>query len=242
MKKKALIAMSIVAVVALILYGVFLPYPHPDSYEVKDFKYLEQPDQITCGPTSATMLLKTYGKDVTLKDVKGKTKTQWFKWKGEPVGMTSPDMIASALTKLGVKSRMKRGNLNQIKYYVSQNRPPIVLLRSGNVYWHYVVVIGYDKNNIIVADPGSGKREVMKVEHFVGAWTFRTDMDGKDMTVKCETCKGTGHWMKFDLGPLSRCEICDGTGRSPDLLVFLLKVGEVYPNTLIVPSINTPSS
>lgn len=239
--KKALLVMSAIAVAALVLYGFFMPYPHPDSYEVKNFKFLEQPDQITCGPTSATMLLKTYGKDVTLKDVKGKTKTQWFKWNGEPVGMTSPDLIATALTKFGVKSKMSRGNLEQIKYYVSQNRPPIVMLRSGNVYWHYVVVIGYDKKNIIVADPGSGKREVMKTEHFVGAWTFRTDMDGKDMTVKCETCKGSGRWLEFDLGPLSRCEVCDGTGRSPDLLVFLLKVGEVYPNTMIVPSLNTSS-
>ncbi len=230
--------MSVAAIVVLVVYGFLMPYPHPDSYEVKNFKFLEQPDQITCGPTSVTMLLKTYGKDATIDKVKAKTKTQWFKWNGAAIGMTSPEMLVVAMNHFGVKSKMKKGNLDQLKYYVSQNRPPVVLVRSGRLLWHYVIVIGYNEKQIIIADPASGKREVMPVEHFIGCWSFRTDMDGKDMTVKCKTCKGTGHWMEYDLGPLSRCEVCDGTGKSPDLIVFLLRVGEVYPNTMIVPSIN----
>lgn len=239
MKKKALLILCVVAVASFVLYEFLKPYPHPVAYEIKDFKFLEQPDQITCGPTSATMLLQSYGKDVSLEDVKSVTKTQWFKWKGESIGMTSPDMIAVALNHFGVKSKMRRGDLDQIKHYVSLGRPPVVLVRSGSVYWHYVVVIGYNESEIIIADPGSGKREVMPVEHFLGSWSFKTDMNGKDMTITCNTCNGTGRWMDFDLGPLSRCEVCDGSGRSPDMLVFLLRVGEVYSNTMIVPSINT---
>lgn len=237
--KKRFTWVAAVLAIGLLIYFICKPWSHPESHEVTDFPLIEQPDQITCGPTSATMLLRKYGKNVTVEEVKDQTKTQWFTHNDEPIGMTSPEYIAVAMNHFGVKSQMMRGDINQLKHYVSQNRPTIVLLRSGKQYWHYVVVVGFDKENIIIADPGWGKRRVLPLEYFLGAWNFTTDMEGLSTASTCPTCDGSGSWTKWELGPLATCPTCDGSGNVPDVLALLLKSAEVHPRTMIVPSINT---
>ena len=226
-------------VVGVLVYLLFRPWPHPESHEVADFPLIEQPDQITCGPTSAAMLLQKYGKTVTIDEVKAQTKTQWFTHTDKPVGMTSPEYIALAMNHFGVPSQMMQGDINRLKHYVSQNKPSVVLLRSGKLYWHYVVVVGYDENNIIIADPGWGKRRVLPLADFLGAWNFVTDMNGNSTVSVCPMCNGSGSWTDWDLGPLGICPTCDGSGETPDLLAILLQTAEVHPRTMIVPSINT---
>jgi ABC-type bacteriocin/lantibiotic exporter with double-glycine peptidase domain len=178
-KKRLTIAVVLMFVV--LVYTIkSLVFPYPESHHIADFKYLKQPDGITCGPTSATMVLNRYGKDVTLDEVKAKTKTQWLKYKGKSIGMTSPEYIAVALRHFGVSAKQRRGYVRRLKHYVGRNHPCVVLLRSGEYTWHYVVVIGYDEERIYVADPGSGRRE-MKIEHFEGAWKFETNMRGEPL-------------------------------------------------------------
>lgn len=212
-------------------------YVYPENYEIKNFHYLRQPDGITCGPTSVTMVLNRYGKAVTLDEVKKSTKTEWITYKGEPIGMTSPEYIPVALTHFGLYSKSLRGDVTRLKYFVAKNRPPIVLLRSGSKTWHWVVVIGYTQDTIILADPGSGRRE-MRLIHFQSAWDFQTDMGGRPMSVKCTACKGTGRWLDQIFGPFSHCECCGGTGHGFDSLLLLLQAAEVYPRTMVVPKKN----
>ncbi len=210
-------------------------WSYDPSYEIQGFHYVEQPDGITCGPTSALMLLTRYGKEVTLDQVKEKTITKWFSYDGHDIGMTSPDMIPVALKNFGVPASTKYGNLEKLKYYINQRRPPMVLVRSGYWTWHWIVVIGYDEQNIIVADPGSGIRRVMPSAAFVGAWTFNTDMRGDRMAGACQACGGDGQWLPFEAGPLNRCELCQGTGFKDDLLILALRLAEVHARTMIVP-------
>lgn len=157
----------------------------PKTHTVENFPLVEQPDQITCGPTSALMLLKHYGNDtVTLDQVKSHSKTHWFDYGGDPIGMTAPDVLASALNKLGLPCEMMKGSVVHLKEMISKNRPPIVLVRSGEYTWHYVVAMGYNEESIIVADPGWGMRRTLKNEHFYGTWSFTTDMSGEEATDK----------------------------------------------------------
>jgi len=93
--------------------------------------------------------------------------------------MTAPDYIPVILKEYGVSAKLRYGRLGKVKHYVSQDRPVIVLLRSGYQTWHYVVVIGYDAEKIIVADPGYGQIEEMPNDHFFMAWDFSGDMDGE---------------------------------------------------------------
>jgi len=248
MKKILILALGMLAAAAILSIYLFWNignHEYPSSCEL-DFVFIEQPDQITCGPTSATMLLKSYGIDASLEDVKNKTKTEWFKYDGNSIGMTSPEYIPIALKSYGLSARKTRGSLRKVKSLVSQGKPVIVLLRSGLKTWHYVAVIGYDRmptpdpdeyiELVVVADPGYGARRQMTAEVFMGSWDFSTNMKGKSMEQKCGVCKGTGKWTESNFGPLSSCEMCSGTGVGTDVLVELLRAAEVYPQTMIVPS------
>jgi predicted double-glycine peptidase len=211
MKKYLASILFVAALLALIIGRAFIDTTHPDAYENQGFEFIAQPDNITCGPTSTTMLLKYYGKDVTIAQVEKETRTKWFHWKGEDIGMTAPEYVEIALRRFGVPAKMQRGSFNNLKHYVSQGRPVIVNVRSGQTTWHYVVVIGYTNDQVILADPGDGARITISAENFLGCWSFQTDMDG---TV---------------------CGHSDPLWGRVDPLKDLLWAGEVYPYTMIVP-------
>jgi ABC-type bacteriocin/lantibiotic exporter with double-glycine peptidase domain len=151
----------------------------PPTFEIKDFPFLKQPDDISCGPTSVAMVLNCYGKPTSVDVIRKVTRTDWFRYHGEELGMTIPGCVVLGLQKLGFYAKKRIGTLDDIKFCVSNNQPPIVLLRSGEKMWHYVVVIGYYDNKIIIADPGEGEQIVMSDKTFSSAWDFTTDMDGE---------------------------------------------------------------
>lgn len=204
---------------------------YPTSYKTENFPYVRQPDQITCGPTSMFMILKYKQIKTTLDEVKSKTKTEWFDINGQKIGMTIPEMIPVALKNYKITSSVKTGGLSYIKYYISKGKLPIILLRSGKTTWHYVVAIGYDENNIFVADPGRGKELKIENNIFLNAWAFKSDMNGIKMENSCSICGGDGSIFPTILG---KCDICGGTGISGDYMKSLIGIAEVYPNTYIL--------
>lgn len=175
---------AILDLILLMVIGKFIinmNYNHPEEFQIKNFPLLQQSDNITCGPTSCTMLLKYYGRNVGIEEIKYKTKTTWFTYKNKAVGLTVPEYIKFTLEEYQLDATLKTGTVDEIKYYVSKNRPPIVLLRSGKALWHWVVVIGFDKEILITADPGSGKVEIISQKNFEGAWDYSHDMQGNYM-------------------------------------------------------------
>ncbi len=185
------IVVIIVLVWTLVAMLVFYPkhVQFSESHEVGGFVLIQQPDHITCGPTSTTMLLNRYGVKVTLDEVRVVTKTTWFKWNGKDVGTTSPDFIELALRKFGVPARLRASNMDNLRWYIDHDRPPIILLRSGPMMFHYVVATGYNKEFIIIADPGWGERREIPIENFKTAWNFTTDMEGEKPNLKVDICK-----------------------------------------------------
>lgn len=230
--KSILPVLVVLAVAILFLCRFWVDSSHPEAYEIK-VQCVQQPDEITCGPTSALMALLRYGKQVDLRAVQARTRTEWFVYNGRHVGMTSPEFIASAMTDLGVPAVLRQGRLESLKHFVSQNKPVVCLLRSGTVYWHYVLVIGYDENKMVIANPSMGERQEMSVQNFLSSWSFATDMEGMEVARRCFLCGGTGNIGRF--GPLSICNICNGTGREPDFMAAMLRNVEILPNTMIVP-------
>lgn len=181
------------------------------------------------------MVLTRYGVNTDLDTVSDIARTEWISRGSYQVGMTSPYLLRKAVETSGVRVRLRYGELDQLKYYVSCDKPVIVLLRSGRFTWHYVVVIGYTLDMVVVADPGDGKRRLLATNDFLGSWKFHSDMYGVPVQPLCVVCSGTGRWSAWDLGPLNKCDTCAGTGRAPDVLAELLAVVEVYPQTMIVP-------
>lgn len=212
-----------------------LRHSYPEVSLIAFTILLKQPDSITCGPASTTMVLNRYGIDVELDEVKIKTKTEWFQYGRNPIGMTTPDFICSAMDSFGIPVKSKRGSIDELKYFISSGRPVIVLIRSGQTTWHYVVVVGYTKDAIVIANPSSGEIEMMKIENFMGSWNFTSNMKGVSIVPKCEFCKGDGKITDINVGPLTTCPLCEGRGILPDVLVSFLKLVEIYPKTMIVP-------
>jgi len=181
MPKKIILAIVIFLNQLLAITVMRNPNQFPESYLTTNFPTLEQPDGITCGPTSATMLLNYYGFKTTLSEVKKVTKTHWFTYQSEAIGLTIPTYLDAALDAHGLHAKIETGTIRKLKWYVSKNQLPIVLVRSGQKTWHYIVVVGYDKGNIIIANPGSGTIYPISTKDFNAAWSFTGDLNGEHL-------------------------------------------------------------
>lgn len=217
------------------LYEELWPQTFPAYHQIPFTEFVEQPDDITCGPTSVLMVLKWYGKDVTLPEVETHTKTEWFSYSDHRVGMTSPEYLPETMRHFGVPAAQKVGSLKRLKHEVSKDKPVVVLLRSGMYLWHYVVVIGYAEAYVTIADPAYGTKRILPMDYFLGAWSFEKDMHGYSMVGQCPLCGGDGRWIDFDIGPLNICELCSGSGKRTDYILALLWNVDARPYTMIIP-------
>ena len=180
-------------------------------------------------------------------------------------GMTLPTGIKACLDGYGVPSTVRRGSLDELRKLIDQDRPPIVLVRSGVKTWHYVVVAGYqDGDRFSLADPGSTDGKLSPISGTVldGAWTFSQDLEGKAIVGrKCRVCGGEGKvakgWTKcatcFGKGNVfgkkckfcggdgkwesggAHCVACNGDGKEPDWFRKAVETAGVSGHTLIVP-------
>lgn len=217
------------AAVLMCLSRSFDATDHPDaSPPPPDFPLIEQPDDITCGPTSGAMILQHHGKDVTVDQVAEVARTKWFTWNGENIGMTAPDMLAASVKHYGVPCKVMRCRMDNLKHFISTGRYPAVLVRSGNYTWHFVVAIGYDEGKVFVADPSYGGRRDMPNDSFEKSWSFTHDMNGNPCGLTCPVCRGTDR--NFQVFP---CRFCN-RGRI-DPVRGLLHSAEVYDHTVVVP-------
>ena len=122
-----------------------------------DFIMMEQFNK-NCGPNSVQMLLYYYKKHRRLKDI----------WKAggiETVAFgTSSIELRQALNVLGVPAHWYTNRtLDDVRRYIKDNRPPIMLLRLSNTGYHWVVAVGYDTrwDEFLIADP---KRTLQMVD------------------------------------------------------------------------------
>ena len=164
-----------------VFYLITTNFNYPEKHIIQNFPLAIQPDAISCGPTSCFMVLSYYKKNSTIEKCKEEARTKWFTYSNREIGMTTPEYIRKCLNSENLNYSLGRGNLHGIKSRVCKNRPIIVLLRSSQYTWHYVVVIGYDSDYLIIADPGYGKTEYIPNEIFVKSWNFTGDMRGNNI-------------------------------------------------------------
>jgi ABC-type bacteriocin/lantibiotic exporter with double-glycine peptidase domain len=126
------------------------------------------------------MLLRHYGKDVNVDEVKAITKTVWAKRPEGDIGMTLPSLVRDAVAHYGLKAQLGYGGIDLLKHRVAMGSPSIVLVRSGEYAWHYVVVVGYDEESIFFANPTLGEVRGLSSDEFSRAWSWSGDMEGRD--------------------------------------------------------------
>lgn len=162
---------------------------HPISHMLQFTELVQQPDDITCGPASISMLMSYYDKDLTVNEIKKITKTVWYNYDGRDFGMTAPELVRLSLSHYGFRSHLKYGKIDNLKFTIALGKPCIVLIRSGEWNWHYVVVIGFDQEYIYYANPSSGEIEGLSTNEFDNSWNWSFDLHGREC----------GFWGKFFL-------------------------------------------
>ena len=168
-----------------------------------DFIIMKQFDK-NCGPNSVQMLLYYHRKHRKLKDI----------WKAAGIRTvafgTSPIELRKALNELDVSAHWYISKtLDDVRRYIRNNRPPILLLRLSNTGYHWVVAVGYDtrQNEILIADP-NGRFEWWDAEQLNANWTL-------EWLPEFEI--GDGEWYEFQID------------------VELFNQFHLNPNTVIVP-------
>lgn len=164
-----------------------------------DFIIMEQFNR-NCGPNSVQMVLYYYRNHRQLKDIwaAGDIHTVVFG--------TWPTELRRALNELDVPSHWyTEKTLDDIRRYIRNNRPPIMLLRRSNTGYHWVVAVGYDTqySKILIADP-QGRFRWWDSEELQAGWDMRwqTAFENREPA-----------WYEFqiDVGPITSLTLTPNT-------------------------------
>lgn len=137
------------------------------------FQAIRQPDLTSCGPTSAAMVLRYYGRDEA---------TAWAELGRLPqrVALMSPRGLERTLEAGGVDVAVRCGYLTDLTAAIDDDRPAILLVRIGPSMWHYVVIFGYrdEGAEFLLADP-HGWCSWIDAAILDRAWSFDGDLEGR---------------------------------------------------------------
>ncbi len=146
-----------------------------------------------CGPCCLAMILAGIGKSVTTNAV------------AQAAGMVQGDktgrlqsQLVSAAAKFGLAMAARQSNLDDLKHLIDNNQPLVALVKYENLPQrydprykggHYVLVVGYDDQNIYINDPyypagsSTGYQKAYSYQGWLAAWKA----DGAtDQTYQCK--------------------------------------------------------
>lgn len=140
--------------------------------------HYEQELNNSCLPACVRMVLAYFGIEKSEQSVRILLKTK-------PAG-TNPINLTN-LKNWDINAILSSSNLDELQNYLLQEHPTIALLWTGILsYWdsnkyldylHAVVVVGYDKENILVNDPAfSNYPKTIPTDEFLEAWSYSQQM------------------------------------------------------------------
>ena len=128
-----------------------------------------------CGPACLKMVISAYGLNRSETYLAKLTKTSRTK------GCIENNIIKAAL-KLGFKGYVKqKSSIKEIRRLIKKGIPVIVDWFSPEEAGHYSVVVGFEKDTILLADPHFGKIRRHKIDWFEERWF---DMPFKGLILK----------------------------------------------------------
>ena len=140
--------------------------------------HYEQELNNSCLPACVRMILAYFGIEKSEQSVRILLKTK-------PAG-TNPINLSN-LKNWDINAILSFSNLDQLQNYILQEHPAIALLWTGILsYWdsnkyldylHAVVVVGYDKENILINDPSFlDNPKTISISEFLEAWSYSQQM------------------------------------------------------------------
>ena len=147
-------AFIVIQIVDVILMG-WLHIHHaknqiPDNYIVDTPNRTEKQGEVECAAFSSAYVLRHFGMQAEGFELYDKIPDK-FKMTG---GTVYPKGVQYCLASHGVKSQYCRGNLRILKEEIAKGVPVIVMMkiREDKNWLHYVPVVGYDNENIYIAE------------------------------------------------------------------------------------------
>ena len=127
--------------------------------------YFKQNTDYTCGPASLKMVISFLGKfqsEIQLAKIANTN---------EDSGTTHKNMVTVAL-KEGFQCYEKSGTrISQVKKIIKSGLPVIVnYIEPFSDIGHYAVIVGFEKENIIMNDPSNGKNFNINEKDFIKRW------------------------------------------------------------------------
>jgi ABC-type bacteriocin/lantibiotic exporter with double-glycine peptidase domain len=117
-----------------------------------------------CGPACLKMVLSVYGIEKSENYLAKLTKTS------RKAGCWEKDIVKAA-KKFGLEGYVKqKSSIKELKLLVKKGIPVIVDWFSPEQAGHYSVVVGFEKNNILLADPHFGMVVKHKIDWFEERW------------------------------------------------------------------------
>ena len=139
---------------------------------IVEVPYYKQEKWYTCGPACLWMLLKYIGTSATEEDVVKACETT-------EIGTTPLQLVKGSKVFGFDADAFKNEDIDDLKYSLKNGKPVIVLLDPGILYGgiqgfgHFVVITGFDNNNITYHDPDipDGQDAKCSIEIFMQAWS-----------------------------------------------------------------------
>lgn len=139
--------------------------PKPDFY-INNVPFFPQ-KRYYCGPASLAGVMNFYGASVTEEEIAKEV------YSTKLSGTLSMDILIYARTK-GFEASYYKGNMEDIKKYISMGKPVILFLDLGYFFYpirHYIVATGYnDKIGYLIAHSGVEKDKIISYKEIQSAW------------------------------------------------------------------------
>jgi len=160
------------------------------NYTILHCPDLQQSNDYSCGVWAALSVMEYYGIDELADNLAKKLKVS------AETGTEMED-ITLTLKKYGLESEMRQMTINELKTYIDDKIPVIVMIQAynpegkyvkgdslKNAEWgHYVVVIGYGEGNIVFNDPAEYGRMYLTEKEFRTRWKGIDEYKGRKPTL-----------------------------------------------------------
>lgn len=125
---------------------------------------IEQVQKWSCGPTALRTLIR-YASGIRL------TEQDLIILSGTTENGADEYNLMRALDIIGFKyTQSDKGTWNRLRKHLRDGQPPIVHLVMLDGGGHYMVLVGYDEENVFLADPATGKIIKYGLSFFLGVW------------------------------------------------------------------------
>ena len=128
------------------------------------FKFFKQDNEYSCGPTCLEMVFSYFGRRISKEKLEKLAKTT-------KSGTSHVNMIKVAIKEGFYCYIHNNSSINQIKHFIDIKLPVIInYIEPSSNDGHYAVIVGYNKNSIILDDPWNGKNFKISIKEFNKRW------------------------------------------------------------------------